>query len=209
MTPALMVSAIAILAAAAQSYGQEGFSLDRRGGRLVITEEEHWSQWTFPERTLDVLSEGGGAVRPHFWRKDVNVATEADIVRNLRLHPPDHLASKEPDDLSPVDAIAAGTDRRDVVNLFDGDDESYWEPAFPEDRTYGLSRWWFTVDLGKIVLAKKIVLRFAEEGKGDPFLLFDVFVSEGEKPVSSQFGEALDYHRVFQTLQPNLSERVF
>ena len=209
MTPALMVSAIAILAAAAQSYGQEGFSLDRSGGRLVITDEEHWSQWTFPERTLDVLSEGGGAVRPHFWRKDVNVATEAEIVRNLRLHPPGYLAQKEPDDFTLLDAVVAGTDSRDVGNLFDPDDETYWEPEFPQDRIHGLSQWWFTLDLGKIVLAEKIVLRFAEEGKGDPFLLFDVFVSEGTKPASKQFGEALAYHRVFQTLQPNLSERVF
>ena len=78
-------------------------------------------------------------MRPHFWRKDVNVA-EADIVRNLRLHPPEQLASKESDDLTLLDAIAAGPDRRDVVNLFDGGDETYWEPAFPEDHTFGLWR---------------------------------------------------------------------
>ena len=40
------------------------------------------------------------------------------------------------------------------------------------------------MDLGRVVFINKIALKFVEEGMGDPFLLFDVLVSDGQKPVT-------------------------
>ena len=54
--------------------------------------------------------------------------------------------------------------------------ESFWEPD-PNDP---LDEWWVEIDLGRMVSAERIVLRFVEEGSGDPFLQFRVLVSNGE-----------------------------
>ena len=91
----------------------------------------------------------------------------------------------------------------------DGDPATYWEPEALKGAADVRGQWWFGLDLGRLIFAHKIVLRFVEEGQGDPFLLFDVLVSEGLKPSRLQGGDALDFKTVLRTVQPNKSQRVF
>ena len=85
-----------------------------------------------------------------------------------------------------------------------------WEPdPLPGDEFDFASQWWFTVDLGQLVIIDRLVVRFAAEGEGDPFLLFDVLVSNGQKPPSASQGDVFEFVHVLQTLEPNKTQRVF
>ena len=52
-------------------------------------------------------------------------------------------------------------------------------------------------------------MRFVEEGLGDPFLLFDVLVSNGREPTRVQGSGARSFETVLRTLSKNKSQRVF
>ena len=68
--------------------------------------------------------------------------------------------------------------------------------------------WWFTVDLGRLVFLKKIELKFVDEDLGDPFLLYDVLVSDGRKPIAAQSGNAPpEFFPVLISLKPNKTQR--
>ena len=206
MVRRFIVSGSLLLALTAGVRGQDGH--DIRANQVVISDEEHWQQWRFPEGTVDVLP--AGEVGPHFWRKGTSVATELDIVQNLRRNPPDYLSKKAPEEFALLDAILAGSNHRATANLFDGDLSTYWEPSFPDDETIDpASQAWFTVDLGKIVMAEKIVLKFVDADLGDPFLLFDVLTSDGQTPTAAQNATSLEFARVHTTLEPNKSQRLF
>jgi len=57
----------------------------------------------------------------------------------------------------------------------DGDPSTWWEP----ERTDSLENWFLEIDLGRSVIAQQVVVRFAGEGQGDPFLKFRVMGSDG------------------------------
>ncbi|MDP6698637.1 MAG: hypothetical protein QGH25_03240 [Candidatus Latescibacteria bacterium] len=148
-----------------------------------------------------------GEVQTQRIRKNTNAVN--DIVSYLRFNPPASLGGKEKDEIVLADAIRAGSNAADVVNVLDGDLTTYWQPAAPEGDSDLSSQWWFVIDLGRVVFAKRLVVRFVEEGAGDPFLLFEVLVSDGLKPARLQGGETPAYSTVLRTLNKNKSERVF
>ena len=82
----------------------------------------------------------------------------------------------------------------------DGDLETYWQP----DTSTPLRDWWVQIDLGRIVSANKIVLKFVGEDLGDPFLQFGVSTSQGEQLVGP-----LLFRKRFRTNKPIKNERVF
>ena len=67
------------------------------------------------------------------------------------------------------------------MNVIDGDPDTYWEPEpkdlFPPSYPKRFTKWWIEMDLGKLVNAVKVVLRFAEDG--DPSRQFSVYISDG------------------------------
>ena len=71
------------------------------------------------------------------------------------------------------------------------------------------SQWWFVADLGRVVFAEKIVVRFAEEEIGDPFLLFEVLVSDGLKPARLQGGDDPGFYDRIAYPSENKTQRVF
>ena len=103
MVVRFVVSGFLLLAVTADVRGQDGH--DIRANQVVISDEEHWQQWRFAEGTVDVHP--AGEVGPHFWRKGTSVATELDIVQNLRRNPPEYLSKKAPEDIELLDAIEA------------------------------------------------------------------------------------------------------
>ena len=176
-----------------------------RGNQVVIDSPEHWQNWVSAEGTVEISA--AGEIQPHRWRRTTNAAL--DIVDNLRAHPPQDLAKTPPEEITLLDVIRGVSNREDVVNVFDGDPTTYWEPAIPSGEIDLAGEWWFTIDLGRLVLADRIVVRFVDEGLGDPFLLFDVLVSNGQAPTVAPASRSLDFRPVIQTLQPNKSQRLF
>ena len=172
--------------------------------QLVIDRAAHWRAWEFPVGTLTI--DPSGAVTPFALRRNTD-ATE-DIVHFLRLHPPEDLArSKAVEEIELADAIEAGSNAPDVLNVLDGDLATYWEPAPVADASELGAHWWFTIDLGRLVIAKRIVLKFVKEGLGDPFLQYDVLISDGEVPEKFIASEEPEFDVVWRTLKPNKTER--
>ena len=58
-----------------------------------------------------------------------------------------------------------------------------------------------------MVPATRIVLRFAEQGQGDPFYHFRVLAANGDARLGAS--DNLDYHLVGRTRRPNLDQREF
>ena len=201
-------------------YGQEaGYRTET--GRVIIDAFEHFGAWSRANGTVELVSDGDtglfAGARPARWRRDIN-ALQGDIVADLRLNFPKRLqdAGTDPADLTILDAIDTGqsNSRAEVLKAFDDDLGTWWEPVFPAERSADIigSESYFSIDLGRVVVADKIVLKFVGEEDGDPFLLFDVFTSDGQNPVSrpaSIFGENPEYRRVYTTLGPNKNQREF
>ena len=160
--------------------------------QLLVDRQSHWEEWHFPPGTVEVE---GGAVRPHYVSK--NIDATGDIVAHLKRNP----GNKDPEEVTLLDAIEAGVNKGDVANLFDDDESTYWEPGIGSP----LGEWWFQVDLGRLVSARRIVLKFAGEGEGDPFLQFVVLTSDGRERIKGVHG----FHRAFQTRHDNKEQRVF
>ena len=182
---------------------QASHQIDRKANQIVVNTQRHWENWEFPPGTLNI---SGGQVQPRRWAQDTNAMLS--ILHYLRQQPPDNI-NKDAGEITLHDAIRAGSNAQDVVNVLDGDLETYWEPDAPASGVDLAAQWWFTVDLGRIVIAKKLVVRFVDEELGDPFLQFDVLVSDGQPPISASSADVLNYLTVIQTLKPNKSQRHF
>ena len=173
--------------------------------QVVVDQASHWRSWDFAAGTIEIGDDG---ISPARLQRRTNAVL--DIVDFLRLRPPESTRDKEPSEIELLDGIEAGSNRAGVVNALDGDMTTSWEPDPPagDDLDFA-SQWWFTVDLGQLVIIDRLVVRFAAEGEGDPFLLFDVLVANGQKPSSASQGDVFEYVPVLQTLEPNKTQRVF
>ena len=200
----VLVGTVLLLLAAVELHAQNaGHRVS--ANQVIVSGSNHWRNWEFSAGTVDISL--SGEVQTQRIEKNTNAVT--DIVSYLRFNPPASLGGKEKDEIVLADAIRAGSNAADVVNVLDGDLTTYWQPAAPEGDSDLSSQWWFVIDLGRVVFAKKLVVRFVEEGAGDPFLLFEVLVSDGLKPARLQGGETPAYSTVLRTLNKNKSERVF
>ncbi|MBM3276758.1 MAG: hypothetical protein FJY95_01570 [Candidatus Handelsmanbacteria bacterium] len=195
--------AVLILAGVAALAQDRGYRIS--GNQVVVDAREHWRNWSYPPGTLELTAPG--EVRARRWRRQVNAVT--DIVDYLRLNPPVALADRKPEEITVADAVQAGSRVERVPALFDGDPSTYWEPVPLEPGMDLASQWWLVVDLGRVVFADRIVLRFVEEELGDPFLLFDVLVSDGTRPARVRGAANPEYRTVLQTLQRNKTQRTF
>ena len=205
MTRIISFRTALLVLAAATGLTAQGRAYRIAGDELVVDRRSLWQNWSFPEETLELSP--SGEVRPLALRKDI--AAVPEIVRFLRLHPPPNLKHKEPEEITLADAVQAGSNPRDAVNVLDGDPTTYWQPDLTDIPPVELgARWWLMVDLGRNVIAKRLVVRFAEEGLGDPFLQFDVLVSNGERSPSAAASKHPLFATVYRTLRPNKDVRV-
>ena len=204
LRPAPWLAAFFTLLVQAEILAQTSYRLDRSRRQISVDTRRHWESWHFPEGSVTIAPEG---VQPRRWRLNTNAVS--DIVRFLRDNPPDYLAGKTPGEIGLLDAIAAGSNREDVVNVLDGDPATYWQPEAPEERSDLGASWWFRIDLGRIVVANRIVVAFVDEGLGDPFYLFEVLTSDGQTPISARGGQSIDFLPVLQMVEPNTTRRRF
>ena len=160
----------------------QGYRLEPN--QLIISESD-WPGWNFPKGSLDFSDEG---VRPHFVRRQINASLNAgafsreDMTGGIR---------------------RAGTNFDGAAQIMDGLEETYWEPALDAP----LRDWWVEVDLGRVVWAEKVVVKFVAEGVGDPFLQFKVLTSNGDE--AFQGSQSLDYRVAGRSEGLNKTQRVF
>ena len=160
----------------------QGYRLEQN---QLIVEASDWSEWNFPKGSLDFSPQG---VRPHFVQRQINASLNAgafsreDVTGGIR---------------------RAGTNFDGAAQIMDGLEETYWEP----DLTVPLRDWWVEVDLGRVVWAEKVVVKFVAEGAGDPFLQFKVLTSNGDE--AFQGSQSLDYRVAGRSEGLNKTQRVF
>ena len=164
---------------------QTGYRLTR--DEVVIDQAAHWAEWEAPIGTHVITAEG--AVLPRFLRRDINAALNA-----MEFETPEAGGD------TLVGGIRrAGSSAAQAPFIMDGNQGTYWEP----DPADPLKDWFVDVELGRSVIAKRVVVRFAQTG--DPFLKFRVLLSDGrghpERP--------LKFFRVGQVTYPNKTEREF
>ena len=161
----------------------QGYRLER--DQLTIGESD-WSEWNFPKGSVGFSDAG---VRPHFVRQQINASLDAasfthgeDIKGGVR---------------------RVGTNLDGAEGVMDGLLETYWEP----DLDAPLRDWWIEIDLGRVVWAQKVVVKFVDEGGGDPFLQFKVLTSNGDP--AFQQSESLNYRVAGRSEGLNKTQRVF
>ena len=164
-----------------------------RSDHVMINTRSHWNNWNFVSRTLDISATG--EVAPVFVPKANNAVL--DIVSHIRR------ANANPE-ATILDAIEAGSNQADVVNLFDGDETTYWEP----DPDSPIQDWWFQVDLGRLINATNIGLKFVPEGEGDPFLQFAVLTADNADPGRKVAGK-VPMNLVYRTPNDNKTQRAY
>ena len=140
---------------------------------------EHWPAWNFPAGSLDFSAEG---VRPAFVREQVNASLDASA-------------------FTYADGVQggirnAGTNRAGAALILDGREDTFWEP----DLADALDTWWVEIDLGRLVWAQKVVVKFAAEGAGDPFLQFKVLTANGESAIHTEIAMLCRNGKLFVAL---------
>ena len=152
----------------------------------VVVNQGHWREWTVAKGTVQFDSDG---VRPQFIREKINAVLNAsnfvyenDVQGGIR---------------------SAGTGLAEATNIIDGKETTFWEPDFDAP----LRNWWVEIDLGRLVWARKIVVKFAQEDLGDPFLQFKVLTSNG-LPAFSQ-SKTLRYVLAGRSEGLNKTQRTF
>ena len=181
------IAAVLLMTAIHSDVRGQAYSIDQVRSRIVVDRRSHWENWAFPRGVLEITDEG--EMRPIFIRKNINAALDAqDFVNVMGIR---------------GGISDAGSNLRDAVNLLDGDPNTFWEPD-PKDP---LRDWWVAIDLGRLVSATKVVLRFVEEGEGDPFKQFTVFISDGQ--LAFKGAKELSFWVIGRTTKSNRDQRVF
>jgi len=167
----------------------------------IVVEGDYWKAWQYPKGVLRFDEDG--ALHPRFVHKHINACLDA----------PRFSQSEEYGRLKTEwvrgGPRAAGSNFEDVGKVMDGDLSTFWEPS-QEDP---LKDWWFEIDLGRLVSAATIVLKFVEESLGDPFLQFKVEVSDGGRYSIRRSWKEIpiwpSYRAVWETTEPNEEKRLF
>ena len=176
------------LALAAQ---QKGHAVT--GDRILVNSSSHWQAWDVDGGIADIAD---GSVRPNFVHRDINAALDAASFS-----------------VTGAGGAIAASNPEEAHNAIDGDASTAWGPDLSDPR----EDWSITVSLGRLVVARKIVLRFAEEDAGDPFLKFKVLVWRQGPAALRQFSQEYVlrgtniplYWEIGRNFKPNKTERVF
>ena len=169
---------------------QKGHALS--GNQILINSSSHWSAWDVAGGIAEITADG--SVGPRLIRKNVNAALDADKFS-----------------FTSQGGAAAGSNPGEAAHLIDGDPNTTWGP----DPDTPLKDWWATVDLGRLVVSSKIVVRFAGVDEGDPFLQFKVLVWRHGPSGQWRYDYTLtgtdipNFWQIGRTIKPNKTERIF
>jgi hypothetical protein len=126
---------------------------EARAERISFATRSTWQEWLVPTGAIEISPLGN--ISPIKMRKNINAVVDAsDFGGGIR---------------------AVGSGARTAAQIMDGDLSTGWQPdaSDPDDT------WWIEVDLGRMVTAEKIRIRFAEDAPAMEF--FTVQLSSGEQ----------------------------
>ena len=174
----------------APTYAQKGHVVV--GNQVRVNRASHWRMWQGASSLIEISADG--TIRPLLVRKGVNAALDAR----------DHAIT------GTSGGAVAGSNPFSVRNIIDGSQATTWGPTVTDP----LSDWWLEVDLGRLVVVQKIIIRFAEETEGDPFLQFKVLGWRQPPPRSTTTytlaGTRIPrFWEIGRTTRPNKTQRVF
>ena len=177
-----------------------------RTDRVEVQTRTHWQAWDFPTDMVEISPTG--TIKSKYIQSPHNAVLDAEnFTYGINAA---HRALYDNSFDADGEILARGGIKKALSNghlasrMIDGDEESFWEP----DPLDPLETWVLEIDLGRLVSAPSLVLRFAEEG--DPFLQFRVHSAAGQNPFgTADRSGALDYILVGGTTQPNRDQRLF
>ncbi|HIC68556.1 MAG TPA: discoidin domain-containing protein, partial [Candidatus Latescibacteria bacterium] len=190
------------------AWGQaRGYRL--RGDRLEVATSAHWRVWEAPAGMADISF--AGSVTPVFISSPANaIENHGDFSYEL----PGNLADDYDTTYRDGNVLMArggikkaGSSASLAARIMDGNPRTFWEPS----STDAVENWWVEIDLGRLVSATRIVVRFSEDSetnRADPFLQFKVHSATGQSPFGTG-SSSLDFTFVGGTTQPNEDQRLF
>ncbi len=138
----------------AQEEEEEPVGYEVLEDRVLIETPQNWAVWEAPTGARIIREDG--TVIPRLLRGNVNAVYSAE-------------------DDSVVALAIANSNPENAMLAIDGDPTTHWEPDGLDD----ISTWTFELDLQRTLIVERIVIRFADEGEGDPFRQFRVLTSDG------------------------------
>ncbi len=199
---------LTLILAGATVHAQRGYRLTSQ--TIEVDRASHWRAWSIPPGLVTISS--SGRVQPISLAASVNASLNAgdftyELAGGLR-----NSYDNAADDAGILRATGgikrASSSPSSAGRTMDGDDFTYWEPDVADD----LSAWQVEIDLGRLVSATRIVLRFVEddpEDRADPFYQFRVHTATGQNPFDDVTNASLDYQFAGGTTQPNTDQREF
>jgi hypothetical protein len=185
-----LVTVGALAISAMPSIAQRGYVIV--GDQVRINRASHWRAWQGASSLVQITP--NGSITPLLIRKGTNAALDAA-----------HHAVT-----GTAGGIQAGSNPTQARRVIDGNPSTSWGP----DPSAPLADWWLELDLGRLVVVRNIVIRFAEQGQGDPLLQFKVLAWRQPPPRSTAkytlAGTSTPkFWEIGRTTRPNKSQRVF
>ena len=136
---------------------------------LRFDRKADWDTWTTPQGTLQFNADG--SIGLNRIDKKINAVPNAPNF----LH-----RVKSSKNLQPGGVHVVGSSAEMGDNIIDGRTDTWWAP----DPDTVLEDWFIEVDLGRLTLATKIRLTFADTLDFEPFRQFSVYVNDGVRSVA-------------------------
>jgi hypothetical protein len=185
-----VVLVVALVLPAKAQEEHDGYLVWR--DQVIVEGKAHWLAWDGVAVGREIDEDG--TLRPRFLRRRINAALNA---------PEFEVKVGTSGTTRPAGIWRMGAGRRDdAAVIIDGDDATAWEP---DVRSIDAELHWVEINLGRGIIAERIIVRFAQDG--DPFLTFRVLASDGEE----SFGSLRErrFFRVGQEAVPNKTRREF
>ncbi|MBT4976564.1 MAG: hypothetical protein HOL51_13205 [Gemmatimonadetes bacterium] len=163
-----------------------GVLLDAEAEELRFDSAEAWRVWHIPAGVVEFDAEG--ALRLQRFERQVNAVGDAGAYRHQ---------TKE------REIVRGGiwqvrSNRAAAVRAIDGDMQTIWQP----DPADGARNWLIEIDLGRVVLAQEVVVRFPDRPGARPFRQFKIFTSDGRR-FRGRSDDIFIHQEVYSTSLPN------
>ena len=200
---------------------QPGYRIDTGKRQITVNTDKHWGQWLLGDLDQPIdsvrqdvlelrMKDGGGdaLLVPREFRRQVDALTDAPAFSHvIDARDEQQFINVLEGPRATGGVKNAGSNLALAEGAIDrGDDRyrTYWQPDLDEPSF----KWWIEFDMGRLVSAEKIILRFVDEELGDPFLQFRVMVSTGLLRFDSKV-RPLDYRTVGGTTRGIRDQREF
>jgi hypothetical protein len=159
---------------------------DTGAEELRFDSAEAWGVWRLPAGLVQF--DEGGALRLTRFERSINAVSDAGTYRH---------STKERGSFR-GGIWQAGSNRVSAARVIDGDAQTFWQP----DPADGLRNWVIEVDLGRVVLAQEVLLRFPDRAGARPFRQFAVLTSAGKR-FRGRSDDVFIHQEVYNTTLPN------